>query len=164
MTRKSVRKYSGKEVSDKLLKKILECGMQAPSAVNEQPWEFVIVRDKEMLAKIPKISRFAGMTKDASVAIIICMNKKYQNIFAKGYLEQDCSAATENILLAVNALGLGAVWTGLHPHEKLVEGIRKLFEIPNHVIPLCIIPIGYPTEKKAPKKRFNKKRVHKEKW
>lgn len=164
MSRKSVRKYFQKEVPDKLIKKLLECAMQAPSAVNEQPWEFIVVRDKELLGKIPSVSRFAGMVPQASAAIIVCMNKKRENLFAKGYIEQDCSAATENILLAANALGLGAVWTGLHPNEKKVDGVRGLFGIPPHVTPLCIIPVGYPAEKKPAGKRFSEERIHKDRW
>ena len=165
MTRRSVRKYSDKKVSDSTVTKLLECAMQAPSAVNEQPWEFIVVKDKELLKKIPSLSFYAGMAPSAQLAIIICMNKKKETLFAKDYSIQDCSAATENLLLAAHALGLGAVWTGIKPDEiKKVEGIQNLFNIPSYVIPLCIIPIGYPAEKSKPAKRFKKERVHKDLW
>ena len=169
MTRKSVRKYSGKEVSAKQLKTILECAMQAPSAVNEQPWEFVVVKDKALLEKLSKATLYSGMVKSSSVAIVVCMNEKKENMWAKkfyggGFAVQDCSAAAQNILLSANAQGLGGVWVGAYPSEKIVSTIRELFEMPKHVIPLCIIPIGYPKEKPNAEKRYKEERVHKDKW
>jgi nitroreductase len=164
-TRRSIRDYSEKKVSDSAIKQILSCAMQAPSACNEQPWEFIVVKDRELLGKIPSLSTYAAMAKKAPLAIIVCMNPKKEYPFIKGYSIQDCSAATQNILLAVNALGLGAVWTGIKPDEtKKIERIREVFDIPDYIIPLAIIPIGYPKNKSKPANRFKKEKVHYEKW
>jgi len=164
MTRRSIRKYSEKEVSNIVLEKILKCAMQAPSGVNEQAWEFIIVRDKELLKQIPTISPFAGMVAKAPLAIIVCTNLNNESIFYKGMGILDCSAATENILLAAHALGLGAVWTAVYPDEAKANKIRNLFNIPSSIIPLCIIPIGYPAEKKGFDDRYKEKKVHQNKW
>ncbi len=169
MTRKSIRKYSNKEVSESELKIILECAMQAPSAVNEQPWEFIVVREKSLLEKLSKVTLYSGMIKTSSVAIVICINEKKENVwgktfYGKGFSIQDCSAAAQNILLSAHAQGLGAVWVGAYPSEKIVSTIREIFDIPKHITPLCIIPIGYPKEKLKAEKRYKEERVHKEKW
>jgi len=169
LTRKSIRDYSSKKVSEKQLKKILECAMQAPSAVNEQPWEFIIITEKEKLKELSTKTPYAKMTKNASAAIIVCINEKKENIWAKtfygkGFPIQDCSAATENILLASHAQGLGAVWVGVYPNTKMVGKIQEQFNTPENIIPLCIIPIGYPKQKSTPKKRYDEKKIHKNKW
>ncbi len=164
-TRRSIRDYADKKVSDSAVKKLLECAMQAPSACNEQPWEFIVVKDRELLDKIPSLSTYAQMAKKAPLAIIICMNPKKEYPFIKGYSIQDCSAATQNLLLAAHSLGLGAVWTGIKPDEdKKIARIRSVFEIPQHIIPLCIIPIGYPKKKPKAVNRYAKNKVHYEKW
>jgi len=164
LTRRSVRKYKTKEVSDKLVEKLLSCAMQAPSGANEQAWEFIVVKDKELLAKIPKINFFSGMAKKAPLVIISCINQKTELAFFKGLGIQDVSAATENLLLSAHALGLGAVWTAIYPNEEKVRKTRELFKLPEYIIPLAIVPIGYPDEKLKPVKRYNEKKVHYEKW
>jgi nitroreductase len=163
-TRRSVRKYKEKKVPDKIVEKLLTCAMQAPSGVNEQCWEFIVVRDKELLAKIPKINYYSGMAKKAPLAIITCINLKKESTWFRGLGIQDVSASTENLLLSAHALGLGAVWTAIHPNEGKVKKTREIFNLPDYVIPLAIIPIGYPNEKIKPVNRFVKSKVHYEKW
>ncbi len=161
-TRRAIRKYTDKNVSDEIIHKLLKAGMSGPSAVNEQPWHFIIVKDKELLKEIPKASQYAQMVKDAALAIIVCGNPTLQKI--DGFWSQDCCIAAQNILLAAHALGLGAVWTAAYPLQDRVDNLQKLFGIPKTIIPLCVIPIGYPAEKKEPVDRFKKERVHSEKW
>ncbi|MEI7961069.1 MAG: nitroreductase family protein [archaeon] len=164
MTRRSIRKYSDKKVPSAIVKKILSSAMQAPSAMNEQPWEFITITDQEVLSKVPAVSVWAQMAAKAPLVIVVCINHKRENMLAKGYGIQDCFAATQNILLASHSLGLGAVWCACAPDEKKMQKMREIIGIPAHVDPLCIIPIGYPAEKKNPEKRFKQDRVHENKW
>jgi nitroreductase len=161
-TRRSIRKYTDKKVPDDLIEKLLKAGMSGPSAVNEQPWYFIVVKDKKLLEAIPKASPYAQMAKDAAVAIIVCGEPQLQKI--EGFWSQDCCIAAQNIVLAAHALGLGAVWTAAYPMQDRVDNLQKLFNIPKKIMPLCVIPLGYPAEKKGLVERFKKERVHYDKW
>lgn len=160
--RRSIREYTGKKVSDELVEKVLRAGMAAPSAGNQQPWHFIVIDDREILNKIPKVHPYSKMLKNASHAIVVCGDVSLQRY--EGYWVQDCSAATQNMLLMATELGLGSVWLGVYPVEERVAGIEQLFNLPEGVIPLSIISIGYPAETKEPADRFNPSRVHKNKW
>lgn len=162
LSRRSIRKYNKKPVSEELVKKLLEVGMSAPSAGNEQPWHFIILDDPHILSKIPTFHNHAQMLKDASIAILVCsdMNLDQHN----GMWIQDCSAATENILIAINAKGLGAVWLGIYPREERISGLRKLLKIPDHIIPFSLISIGYPAEIIPKENRYNESRIHHNIW
>lgn len=162
LSRRSIRKYTKEPIPEKVLKEILEAAMSAPSAGNEQPWHFIVIHDREILDEIPKIHPYSQSLKSASVAILVCGDLELEQ--HKDFWIQDCSAATENILVAVCAKGLGAVWLGVYPRAERVSGIRKLLSIPDHVIPLAVIPIGYPAEEKPPAIRFNASRIHHNKW
>jgi len=161
MTRRSIRRYTGEQVSPKLERKLLEAAMAAPSAHNRQPWHFIVVRNRETLDKIPEYHNYSKMLREASLAVVVCGDNKVQTT---DFWAQDCSAATENILVAANALGLGAVWLGVHPGKELVTKTRKLFGMPGHVTPLCIISVGHPAEEKPPGNRYDDSKVHGEKW
>jgi nitroreductase len=134
--------------------------MAAPSAKNRQPWHFVVVRDKETLTKLSEAHPYGKMLADAEAAIAVCGD---MNV-APDYWIQDCSAATENILIAVAALGLGAVWLGCHPRPERVTAIRGVLSIPEHIGVLSLISIGHPAEKKEPRTQYDKSRVHSETW
>ena len=136
--------------------------MSAPSAGNEQPWHFVIINDRKILDEIPKVHPYSQSVRMASVAIAVCADLKLE--VYKDFWVQDCSAATENILIAVQAKGLGAVWLGIYPVEDRVSGMQKLLKLPEHVIPLAVIPIGYPDEHKPKALRFNASRIHRNGW
>jgi len=161
-SRRSIRKYTTEPVSDEDIGALLNAAMHAPSAVNEQPWHFVVVKDQETLAAIPQISPTAPMVKDAPVAIAVCADKDLEKF--PGLWVQDCSAATENLLLAATARGLGATWTAVYPFEDRVEGIKNLLNLPVNVIPLCIVPVGHPAETPVPVDRFNPSCIHYETW
>jgi len=162
LSRRSIRRYTDKPVSDEVVEQLLKSAMSAPSAGNEQPWHFVVIRDRQILNEIPKIHPYSGMLKEAPLAILICGDESLQKY--KGYWVQDCSAATENLLIAVNALGLGGVWLGVYPIEDRVVGIRKLLGMPESVIPFALISIGYPAEQKPPADRYDESRVHHDRW
>ena len=162
LSRSSIRKYNKKPVSDQLINELLEAGMSAPSAGNEQPWHFIIINDAQILSEVPSFHNHAQMLKDASVATLVCSDKNLDK--HNGMWIQDCAAATENILIAVQAKGLGAVWLGIYPREERINGLRKLLDIPEHIIPFSLISIGYPAEKKPRADRYNLTRIHYNKW
>jgi len=161
LTRRSVRKYTEKPVSDETVRKLLEAAMAAPSAHNRQPWHFIVVRDRATLSKIPGYHQYSKMLETAALAIVVCGDNKVQET---DFWIEDCSAATENMLIAANAMGLGAVWLGVHPSKQLMEDTRKLFGIPDHVNPLCIVSLGYALEQKPPRQNYNAERIHNNSW
>jgi nitroreductase len=160
--RRSIRKYSDKPVTDAELKRLLEAGMAAPSGHNRQPWHFVVVRDRATLLEIPKFHNYSKMLEQAALAIIVCGDSELDG--GTGFWVQDCSAATQNILLAAKAIGLGAVWLGVYPNENLVKGVKGLLHIPDKIQPLCIISIGHPMEEKPPANRYIQDRIHAGSW
>ncbi|AOR25148.1 nitroreductase family protein [Clostridium taeniosporum] len=162
LNRKSIRKYKDIKVSDEIVEELLKAGMAAPSAGNEQPWEFIVLRDKEIMRKITEVHQYSKMLLDADVAIVVCGDESKEKF--RDFWIQDCSAATENILIAAEDKGLGAVWLGVYPMADRVAPIKKLLNLPASVNPLSIIPVGYPAEQKEPGDRFNKTRVHYDRW
>ncbi len=164
LTRRSIRKFEKKEVPEELVKKMLEAGMNAPSAVDEQPWHFIVIKDKTILSEIPKYSPYAQCAKDAPLAILVCGEPGLEKFKGSGFWIQDCSAAIQNILVSAHALGLGGVWTAAHPLADRVEGYRKHLGIPAGITPLALIVIGYPAQKAGKADRFKKERVHLDKW
>ena len=160
LNRKSIRQYSDKKVEQEKIDTILKCAMAAPSGMNKQPWEILVVTDKEKLEKIAEIAPNASYSKNSQLAIIVCGDKN----ISERFWEQDCCAVTENILLAVEALELGAVWCMAYPFDERVAGIRSLFNLPENIIPLNIIPIGYPLTQEQPKQKYNADKVHVNNW
>jgi nitroreductase len=163
INRRSIRQYTDQTVSDEQVKKLLEAAMCAPSAGNEQPWHFVVIRDRQLLDKVPEYHPYSGMVRQASVAILICADTRLSK-YDVDYWVQDCAAATENLLLAVQDLGLGAVWLGVYPRSERVKGLRQLFNIPEEVIPFALVPVGYPAEHKGWEDRYREDRVHLDSW
>ncbi|NYT03475.1 MAG: nitroreductase family protein [Candidatus Methanofastidiosa archaeon] len=161
-TRRSVRKFTDKLIPKEMIDKLLEAAMSAPSAGNQQPWHFVVIDDKNILNEVPKVSLYAPMAKEAAAAIVICGDPSLEKY--PGFWVQDCSAATQNILLAAHALGLGAVWSGIYPLEDRASGFRKLLGIPENIVPLSIVIMGYPVEIPKPVTRFKEERVKYNKW
>lgn len=154
-TRVSVRSYLDKPVEETKIEQLLRAGMAAPSAMNKQPWHFVVVTDKQQLAALAKANPYAGMAAKAPLAIVVCgdMSKALTGN-AREFWVQDCSAASENILLAANAMGLGAVWTGTYPSEERVKAVSKVLQLPKKLIPLNTIVIGYPDGTNTPKDKW----------
>lgn len=161
-TRRSIREYQNQPIPEELVTEILKAAMMAPSARNQQSWEFVVITDPEIRKKIPTVSPFAQMVVDAPLAILICGNLEVET--APGYWVIDCSAAIQNLLLAAHALGLGAVWTGVYPREERVKGLAKMFDLPDHVIPHSLIVLGYPTQQPEHPDRFKPERIHLNGW
>lgn len=162
LSRRSIRKYTDKLVADSDLEALLMAAMHAPSAVNEQPWHFVVIKDRNTLSEVSQLIRTAPMAKYAAVAIAVCGDKSLENF--PGLWVLDCSAAAENILLEAAGRRLGAVWTAVYPFEERVNAIKHLLELPANIIPLCIIAVGHPAETLAPVDRFNPSRIHYDNW
>ena len=162
LSRRSIRKFFPDKISDDLIETWLKCGMQAPSAGNEQPWHFIIIKNKEILHKIPKFHNHAQMLNQAALAILICFDPALEKHDKMAI--QDCAAATQNLLLAIHSQGFGAVWLGVYPREKRMLGLKSLFQIPNNIIPFSLIAIGKSAEEKETQNRFNEKRIHYDKW
>jgi len=162
LTRRSIRKYTNQPVAESLIKEILRAAMAAPSANNKQPWQFVIINQRAVLDKIPGFHPHASMIKDAPMAILVCGDLKRPE--HPGYTVLDCTAATENLLLAAHALGLGAVWLGIHPREERIAGMRQLLELPKHIIPIALVVLGHPAEHKPKEDRYNAKVIHYNHW
>jgi len=160
MTRTSIRQYTNEPVSKADIETMLRAGMAAPTAVNRQPWHFVVINSKEKLAELAGDNPRGGMLKKAPLAIVVCGNMdKALSGQGRGFWVQDCSAATENILLAANAIGLGAVWTGLYPDENRAGAVAKVLKLPETYIPLCTIVIGHPAELPTPKDKWKPENV-----
>ncbi len=162
LNRRSIRRYTDKSVSGEIIEELLEAAMSAPSAGNEQPWQFVVIDDRRLLEAVSAIHPHAWMAKDAQSAILVCGDLKKE--VHKGFWVQDCSAAAENILIAATEKGLGAVWVGFYPEEDRVAAARKLLGIPGDVVPLALIPVGYPAQELPPANRFDKTRIHYNNW
>jgi nitroreductase len=160
--RRSIRKYSRDPVPEEDIREVIRAGMNAPSAGNQQPWQFIIIDDRSLLDRIPDIHPYAQMLREAPAAILVCGDLDLES--HRGYWVQDCSAATENMLLEIADRGLGGVWLGVYPREDRVEGLRALFGIPEQVIPFALIALGHPAEKKGLKKEFHEKRIRKNHW
>jgi nitroreductase len=161
-SRRSIRRYTQAEVPEETVKRLLQAAMSAPSAGNEQPWQFVVLRQRRILDSIPSIHPYSQMLREAALGIVVCGDMSLET--HKGFWVQDCSAATQNILIAASGLGLGAVWLGFYPREERVAGLKRLLSLPEHIIPLGIVSIGWPAEEKSPAMRYKEERVHYDKW
>lgn len=164
LERKSVRSFENKDLSKEQLELILMAGMAAPSARNLQPWTFIVVTDRLTLNNLADRLPYAKMLHEVSVALVVCGVPENAGDSPEGYWVQDCSAATQNILLAVESMGLGAVWTGVYPRAERVDVVREVLSIPKTVFPLNVIPIGYPKGENRPKDKFKPENIRWEKW
>jgi len=159
-TRRSIRKYTTDPVDESDLKTILEAGMNAPSANNQQPWSFVVVSDRAKLDAIMRIHPYSRMLAQAPLAVVVCGDTS----ISPHYWQQDCAAAVENMLLASRALGLGTVWLGVYPAKDRVEGIRDLLGVPAGIEPMAIIALGHPAVEADRGDRYQTSRVHRDAW
>ncbi len=160
--RRSVRRYTNQAIRAEDITQLLQAAMAAPTARNCQEWEFVVVRDKAMFQKIMAVHPYAKMLAQADCAIVVCGNTKRE--MAPNYWPADCGAATQNILLAATALGIGSVWLGVYPNEERMAAVSRLLNLPQHIKPLNIISLGMPDEKLAEVNRFDPAKIHYELW
>jgi nitroreductase len=162
-SRRSIRKYTKEPVPEDVIKTLLEAAMAAPSAHNWKPWHFVVITERETLDQLANAHKYAKMLHEAPLCISVCGDESVSPHF----WEQDCSAATQNILLSATALGLGSVWCGVYPGEDRSRTLRVISEIlgiEGSFKPLNLIAIGYPAEEKEPRTQYDESRVHSERW
>ena len=159
LARRSIRHYVEREVESEKLVLLLQAAMAAPTACNSQPWEFVIVTDREILAELQ--SRLYSGHYNAPAAIVVCGHEAIaHNSTARFYWVQDCAAAAENILIAATGLGLGTVWIGVYPLPSVIKPVSEVLNLPEPVVPLCVVYVGYPAEDKPPRTQYDEHRVH----
>ena len=157
-TRRSIRKYQDRPVEEEKIEKLLRAAMAAPSAMNQQPWEFYVVTDKEKIKELAGSSPFAACVGKAPLAIVVCQKLGFSP--AAQFKDVDCSIASENLWLMATELGLGAVWIGTAPAESRAERVGKILDLPKSLKAFSLFAIGYPAEKKEPVDRYDEKRVH----
>ncbi|MGL5271912.1 MAG: nitroreductase family protein [Phocaeicola sp.] len=163
--RTSVRSYTTQKVEKEKVDLMLRAAMAAPTAVNKQPWAFIVVDDREVLDSLAANLPYAKMIAEAPLAIVVCGNlDKALTEVDRNYWIQDCSAATQNILLAAHSLGLGAVWTGVTPRQERIKTVREVLNIPSNLVPLNVIPIGYPKGETKPKDKFDASNIYHNKF
>lgn len=157
--RRSIRRYKSQEVSDELIIKLLKSGMQAPSAVNQRPWFFVVTKNKDIINKLKEISNGSKNIENASCVIIPCMNKN--NFKIEGMAPLDMSCSVENILLKATELKLGSLWVGIYPKEDRINKVKEILNLEDNLIPFNLIAIGYPMDNNDLKyiDRFEKERI-----
>lgn len=162
--RKSVRQFTDEPVSQEHIETMLKAAMAAPTAVNYQPWRFVVVNERAQLDAMAEVLPFAKMLKQAPLAIIVCGETTWFDGKENIFWQQDCSAATQNLLLAAEALGLGAVWTGVYPDYQRARDLSDFLGLPGTVQPLCCIPIGHHDGTTQPKDKWKPENIHYGKW
>ncbi len=160
LTRRSVRHFLPDAIPQKELEAILCAAMYAPSADNAQPWRFVVITDRAKLETIPRFQPWSNMLKEAPAAVVVCGNTEKQ----PEYWVQDCAAATQNLLLAAHASGLGGVWLAIYPNQARMDGLRKLLNLPAEISPLCVVALGYPRGKQPRVDRYRADFVHYNEW
>lgn len=161
--RRSVRRFLPDAVPAATVDELLAAAMAAPSAGNQQPWEFVVVDRRELLDAVATVNPYAEMCREAPLGILVCADPRREKF--PGFWVQDCAAAVENLLLAATARGLGAVWTGIHPLAERVAGMRRLFALPGEIEPLAFVVLGLPASEPLPAPdRFDLGRVHRNRW
>lgn len=161
-SRRSIRKYTDEPIAPQLLREILNAAMHAPSARNSQAWHFILEERKSRLQQLAEIHPYGKMLRSAAAAILVCGDLQADDSVI--YLIQNCSAATQNALLAAHELGLGAVWLGIQPREKRIKSMKEFFNLPDYIVPVSLIALGHPLEKPAARQRFNPDRIHYGSW
>ena len=159
LKRRSIRHFLDKEVEDEDIKKILEAAMAAPSAINKQPWEFYVIKNKDLMAKLKSTSPY--FDKNSPLIIVVCGNRTGETSkFTNDFWIQDCSAAIENMLLTATDLGLGSLWCGVYPRYDRYTKVREILKLDRSIIPLGIIHFGYPEKEKEPRTQYSEDKVH----
>lgn len=160
LARRSVRAYTPEPVSDEHIEVLLKAAMAAPSANNRRPWHFVIITQRATLNALAEGLPYAKMLFQAPLCIAVAGDPS----LSETYWVQDCSAATENLLLAATGLGLGSVWLGIYPRQERVKLVREVLQIPEPVTPLCLVAVGHPAERPPARTQYDPARVHRERW
>lgn len=162
LERRSCRTYTDQPVPEHIIETLLKAGMFAPSANNAQPWEFLVMQDAEKKEAASNIAPYWSMLKNAPLGILVLADVAGYRGPVKDYFIQDCSASTENILIAAEAMGLGGVWLGLYPREDRIKKIRAIYNIPGHIMPFSVVSLGYPDKPHHPHTTYHAEKVHRD--
>jgi len=162
LSRRSIRNFTGEPVTDRQMEQVVRAGMYAPSARNTQPWHFIVVNDKDKCIQFSEFHPYAKMLPQADKAILVCGDTTLEN--ASGYWMVDCANATQNMLLAAHALGLGAVWLGIYPRNERMEATSQLFQLPGTIRPLALVALGVPAHSPEIPDRYRPERIHYNMW
>jgi nitroreductase len=162
LSRRSIRQFTSEKIVPAITEKLLKAAMQAPTARNTQSWQFIVINDRKILDKISTLHPYAEMLREAPLAIAVCGDFKLEE--SVDYLALNCAAATENILLASHTFKLGAVWLGIYPRQKRIKMLKSLLNLPENIIPISLVAIGHPGEKKQSVDRFNPEKIHYDQW
>ena len=162
LKRRSIRKYTDQAIPSGTIDKLLKSAMYAPSAMNNQAWQFIVVNQRKKLDKILKVISHAEMLKSAQAAVLICGDLNLEKNI--DYIQQNCSAATQNIMLCAHGLGLGSCWIGVYPVNETISGLQELFKLPEYVIPISLVSLGYPAENPIAEDRYKTEKVHFNHW
>jgi len=157
-TRRSVRRFTAEPVDAAAVEVLLRAAMAAPSAANQQAWHFAVVDQRELLDQIPTFHPYCGFLHEAPLAVVVCgdlARERFDGLF----WVQDCSAATQNLLIAAHALGLGGCWLAVYPLEERIAGVRRLLNLPAHLVPLNVIALGHPAQPATAVDRYDSSRV-----
>jgi len=162
LNRRSIRKYKDQKISKDDLNSILKAAMYAPSAMNLQAWQFILIDNKNVLIKTIKSIPYAEMLKQSAAAIIVCGDSSVEK--NESWLLQNCSAAIQNILLSAHGLGIGTCWIAIHGMDDVYKNIKTQFNLPQNIVPVSLISLGYPDEFVKVEERFKKDKIHYNKW
>jgi nitroreductase len=162
LTRRSIRRYTDRPVDTAIVESLLRAAMYAPSARDTRPWHFIVVDDREKLDEIPKFHPYATMLAEAPLAVVVCGDLTQEKRVE--YLAQNCAAATQNLLLAAHAAGCGTVWLGVYPNQDRAVGLVDLLNLPDHIVPITMIAVGYPAEAPTTEERYDPTRIHQNGW
>lgn len=161
--RRSIRRFTDQAVEEHKVNELLKAAMAAPSGHNFQPWHFVVVSERSMLDELAEVHRYAKMLREATLCIAVCGEETHAGR-PNPLWSQDCAAATQNILLAATALGLGSVWLGIYPNSEYCHRVRQILAIPAEITPFSLVALGYPNEMKKPRTQYDESKVHYNSW
>jgi len=162
LNRRSIRKYTDRKISKENLDKILKAAMYSPSAMNLQAWQFIVIDDKGILVETIKSIPYAEMLRQSAAAIIVCGDSLVEK--NESWLLQNCSAAIQNILLSAHGLGIGSCWIAIHGMDDVYQNIKAQFNLPENIVPVSLISLGYPDEEVTAEERFKQDKIHYNKW
>ena len=159
-SRRSIRKFTAEPIPQEVMTSILEDAMSGPSAMRRDPWEFIVVDDRKILADLAALHPYGGMLNEAAIGVVVCGDMEKANSNSESYMLQDVSAAVENLLLSAESHNIGSCWLGVHPRTERIEGISKYFSLPGNIIPVAVVALGFKAETKAPETRYDKNKIH----
>ena len=162
MSRRSIRNYTGEPVTDEQIETILRAAMAAPSAGNQEPWRFIVLKDRAVLEAAAGTTPYGKMLREAAFGLVIAADTR--DLKHEVMWQQDCSAATQNALVAINALGLGAVWLGFWPKMERVTPLKEALGMPEGIEPMAVLAVGHPAEEKPPAERYDAEKVRWDRW